>query len=88
MDRLQRTRLWIALESLLAGSLLIPAVGHAQTAIPPADEYRKLIAAGQSIQPLGAHPFGEKINLYNGSLSFEVTDISVPGIGPVLQLSR
>jgi hypothetical protein len=60
---------------------------HAQTA-SPTDEYRKLISAGQSIQPLGMHPFGESINLYNGSLSFEVTDVSVPGTGPTLQLSR
>ena len=60
---------------------------HGQT-VSPVDEYRKLIAAGQSIQPQGMHPFGESINLYNGSLSFEVTDISVPGTGPTLQLSR
>ena len=88
MDRLRRTRLWLALESVLAGSLLIPAVGHTQTAISPADEYRRLVAAGQSVHPLGAHPFGESINLYNGSLTFEVTDVSIPGIGPALQLSR
>lgn len=86
MDRLRRTRFGIALESVLAVLLLLPAVGHTQ--IAPTDEYSKLIAAGQSIQPMGTHPFGENVNLYNGSLSFEVTDVSVPGIGPVVQLSR
>jgi len=87
MAELRRAWLWIALELVLAGSLfLVPTVGHTQ--IAPTDEYPKLIAAGQSIQPMGTHPFGESVNLYNGSLSFEVTDVSAPGIGPVLQLSR
>ncbi|MEY2153047.1 hypothetical protein AB7849_19235 [Rhodanobacter sp. 115] len=54
----------------------------------PEDEYKKLIQVHTGIQPLGAHPFGESINLYNGALSFEVTDVSLPGSGPTLQLSR
>lgn len=36
----------------------------------------------------GAHPFGESVNLYSGSLSFEATDASIPGEpGPALSLS-
>jgi RHS repeat-associated protein len=37
---------------------------------------------------LGAHPFGENVDLYTGALSFEVTDISIPGNGPTLTLGR
>ena len=78
---------WVVAYGAALSLLFVAGAGHAQTA-SPTDEYRKLISAGQSIQPLGTRPFGESINLYNGSLSFEVTDISVPGTGPTLQLSR
>jgi len=78
---------FIAFALLAAVSLLEPARVHAQS-VSTTDEYRKLVTAGQSIAPLGAHPFGESVNLYNGSLSFEVTDASVPGTGPTLSLSR
>lgn len=78
---------WVVACGAVLSLSLSAGAGHAQT-VSPTDEYRKLIAAGQSIQPLGSHPFGEMINLYNGGLSFEVTDISVPGTGPTLQLSR
>lgn len=92
MNRLRRTQLWLAMESLLVGSLIVPAVGHAQTTssspVTPEDEYPQLVKAAQKIAPSDQHPFGERINLYDGTLSFEVTDISVPGIGPVLQLGR
>lgn len=69
------------------GCLLVPMLGRA-AAVTPTDEYLKLISAGQKIRPMGAHPFGESINLYSGALSFEVPDVSVPGTGPALQLSR
>src|SRR6185437_10311216 len=78
---------FIAFALLAAVSLLEPARVHAQS-VSTTDEYRKLVTAGQSIAPLGAHPFGESVNLYNGSLSLEVTDASVPGTGPTLSLSR
>jgi YD repeat-containing protein len=78
---------WVVAYGAALSLSFVAGAGHAQT-VSPTDEYRKLIAAGQSIQPLGMRPFGESINLYNGSLSFEVTDISVPGTGPTLQLSR
>ncbi|GAA0264612.1 hypothetical protein [Rhodanobacter caeni] len=61
---------------------------HAQAAVTPEDEYKKLIRVNEEVQPLGATPFGENVSLYNGSLSFEQTDISLPGDGPTLQLSR
>lgn len=67
-----------------------PALCHAQSAptVTPENEYPQLIKAGQKISPLGPHPFGEQINLYDGTISFEITDIDVPGIGPALQLGR
>lgn len=78
---------FIALSLFATAVLLWSTVAHGQD-VSPTDEYRKLVTAGQNITPLGAHPFGENVNLYNGSLSFEVTDISIPGIGPTLSLSR
>lgn len=61
---------------------------RAQSAVTPEDEYKKLIHASADAQPLGENPFGEQVSLYNGSLSFEQTDVSVVGNGPLLQLSR
>jgi YD repeat-containing protein len=61
---------------------------HAQTAATPEGEYKQLIKVDQDIQPLGAHPFGENISLRDGTLSFEQTDVSVPGNGPTIQLGR
>ncbi|MEY2168377.1 MULTISPECIES: hypothetical protein [unclassified Rhodanobacter] len=60
---------------------------HAQT-VTPEDEYKQLIKVNQDIQPLGAHPFGENISLYDGTLSFEETDVSLPGNGPTIRLGR
>ena len=54
----------------------------------PTDEYSKLINSASSITPLDVHPFGEYVDLYTGALSFNVTDISVPGIGPTLSVGR
>lgn len=68
--------------------LLVACVGVAHGFANPEDEYRKLIRVNEDIQPLGEHPFGENINLYDGSLSFTQTDISLPGNGPTLQLIR
>ena len=86
MDRLRRARLWIAFEFVLAGSLIVPVIGHAQ--VSPTDEYKELVTSAQDVTALGAHPFGERVDLDSGALSFEVTDISVPGTGPALTLGR
>jgi len=61
---------------------------RAQSTVAPEDEYKKLIRVSEDIQPLGENPFGEQVSLYNGSLSFEQTDVSLAGNGPLLQLSR
>ncbi|HWX65436.1 MAG TPA: hypothetical protein VNZ27_03310 [Rhodanobacter sp.] len=80
-------RVWqgICLSAVLLFSF--GALSHAQS-VTPEDEYKKLIKVDRDIQPLGAHPFGENISLYDGTLSFEQADVSVPGNGPTLQLSR
>jgi hypothetical protein len=64
------------------------AVVHAQTTVNPEDEYKKLIKVNEDIQPLGDTPFGERIGLYDGSLSFLQVDISVPGTGPTITVGR
>jgi len=68
-------------------SVLLPTLCLAQSVTPP-DEYKDLVKVSETIQPFGLHPFGENVSLYNGALSFEETDISLPGIGPTLQVSR
>lgn len=79
-----------ALKLLAATLVSLPILCQAQSSNPvtPEDEYMQLIKTAQTISPLGPHPFGEHINLYDGTLSFAVTDISVPGTGPALQLGR
>lgn len=52
------------------------------------DEYKKLIRVNEDVQPLGETPFGEQINLYDGSISFTQTDISQAGNGLPLLLTR
>ncbi|WP_350016393.1 RHS repeat-associated core domain-containing protein [Rhodanobacter sp. IGA1.0] len=68
--------------------LLLASVAHAQTAVTPEDEFKQKIRVSQDIQPLGDKPFGENINLYNGSVSFTQTDVDAPGNGPDLLLTR
>ncbi len=53
-----------------------------------ASGYRDRIKTAQTIQPLGETPFGETVDLYKGGLSFNQTDISFPGIGPTITISR
>lgn len=74
--------------SVFCFSLLGPGLLHAQTTVAPEDEYKKLIRVSEDIQPLGEHPFGESISLYDGSLSFQQTDVSASGTGPLMQLTR
>ncbi|TPG03900.1 RHS repeat protein [Rhodanobacter glycinis] len=80
--RLARLCLFVCMALSMSGAL------HAQSTVTPEDEYKKLIRVSEDIQPLGATPFGESVSLYNGSLSFDQTDVSLPGNGPLLQLSR
>ncbi|KAG9590063.1 hypothetical protein KCV01_g12006, partial [Aureobasidium melanogenum] len=54
----------------------------------PEDEYKKLVKVDEEIQPLGENPFGENVNVYDGTLSFHITDFSLPGSGPTIEISR
>lgn len=66
-------------------------VGHAQgqsAAVTPESEYQKRIKVSEDIQPVGDHPFGENIGLYNGALSFEENDVTLSGQGPDIVISR
>jgi YD repeat-containing protein len=74
--------------AILAAFLLPVSVAFAQTTATPEDEYKKLIKVNEDLQPLGENPFGERIGLYDGSLSFEQVDVSVPGTGPTITIGR
>jgi hypothetical protein len=70
--------------------MVLPLALHAQSqpVSSPEDEYKKLIKVSEDIQPLGETPFGEQISLYDGSLSFQQTDITVTGRGPAITVGR
>jgi YD repeat-containing protein len=71
----------------LAGAVGM-GTARADTEATPSTEYTRRIKLAETVQPLGETPFGENINLYNGTVSFRQTDISYPGIGPTITLSR
>ena len=79
--RWQGSCLWVAAWLMLSG------LCHAQSATPD-QEYQKLIQVDQNIEPLGEHPFGESINLYDGSFEFNVTDVNLRGNGPAITVGR
>ena len=74
----------------MAALTLATGIGrvHADTIVDPSTEYLNRIKVGETIQPLGETPFGESVSLYTGGISFRQTDISLPGIGPAITLTR
>ena len=76
-----RYTLWLGLLATLS------MTAHAQS-VTPDQEYKKLIQVDQNIQPLGEHPFGENVSLYDGTLSFNVTDVTLRGNGPTITVGR
>lgn len=58
--------------------LALPA-SQAQTVGSNYFEQGKLIRAGEAVGTLGADLFGDKINLYTGTVEFIQTDVSLPG---------
>ncbi|UPG88327.1 hypothetical protein L2Y96_12940 [Luteibacter aegosomaticola] len=65
--------------------------GHSlaqSAAVTPESEYQKRVKVSEDIQPVGDHPFGENISLYNGALSFDENDVTLPGQGPDIVISR
>lgn len=82
--RWQRSCLWVAALFVLAGSCHAQSSGGAT----PDQEYQKLIQVDQNIEPLGEHPFGENISTYDGSVTFNVTDVTLRGNGPTITVGR
>lgn len=54
--------------------------------VMPEQEYKRYLAAAQTITPLSS--FGEQISLRNGALSFRQVDLELPGIGPTIRIIR
>jgi RHS repeat-associated protein len=54
----------------------------------PWEEYAAQIQTRSTLASHGPDLFGDQVNLYNGALTFSVTDISVPGSGPPVELRR
>lgn len=54
--------------------------------VTPDQEYRRYLAAAQTITPLSS--FGERISLRNGALSFRQVDLELPGTGPTIRITR
>jgi len=52
------------------------------------DEYLRRLKVYETIQPVGSTPFGERLNLYTGDLTFSQTDVSLEGKGPAITLVR
>lgn len=52
------------------------------------EEYDKLISSRMSVTALGPDLLGDSVDLYSGALSFSTTDISLPGNGPPVALTR
>lgn len=64
---------------IVAGSMLVPLAAQAQIVPTWREEYEKRLKYGDLVEPLKGDIFGEKVNLYDGSVSLASTDISVPG---------
>jgi hypothetical protein len=60
------------------GIFLIANTVSAQTTTVIDEQYKQIKAPG-AIAKLGTDLFGDRVNLYNGSLEFTQTDVSIPG---------
>lgn len=52
------------------------------------DKYLRRLKISESVTPHGDAPFGEKINLYTGDLTFSQADVALEGKGPTIRLVR
>ena len=66
-------------KSIAAGALLCLFASAALPAESIYSEQDKLIRANRAVTTLGPDLFGDKVNLYNGTLEFVQTDVSLPG---------
>jgi RHS repeat-associated protein len=78
-----------ALRSLSALLLLASSANALAQTMEWGEEYAKRSKAAQQISPLGDDAFGDNLSLYNGSVTFTATDISIPGNNALpVELSR
>ncbi|WP_448101437.1 hypothetical protein [Luteibacter jiangsuensis] len=82
-----RSKTWARTLLLGVAALLAQTTALSQTTNPE-DEYKNLVKVDREVSPLGDNPFGESLNIFDGSLSFRVVDISVPGNGPTIEIGR
>ena len=61
--------------------VLAPVGVSAQIVPTWRQEYDKRLKYGDIVEPLKGEIFGEQVNLYDGSISFKATDVSIPGNG-------
>jgi YD repeat-containing protein len=89
-DRSRLRGPWARLAHVVTvASLLVPLVGAAQIVPTWREEYGKRLKYGDLVEPLKGEIFGEKVNLYDGSISFSASDITVPGnSGLAVSISR
>lgn len=65
---------------VLISMFMLLAVGICHAEIPSwHDEYGNRLKYAELVEPLKGEIFGENINLYDGSVSFSATDVSLPG---------
>ncbi|MEN5117155.1 RHS repeat protein [Luteimonas sp. TWI662] len=73
------TRISTAVCCLSVMALLLAGAAYGQSPMQPYQEYDKRIRATQMVAPLSSDMFGERINLFDRSTSFEHVDISIEG---------
>lgn len=63
----------------LALALLVSFTASADSGVAPYQEFIKKIQAAQAISLLKDSVFGDSVDLYTGSTTFQATDVSLPG---------
>jgi len=66
----------------------VPALAAAQGMRYPWEEYDKLIKRHTEVSAMSSGVFGESLDFYTGGIGFSVTDISLPGNGLPINVSR
>ncbi|TAN06853.1 MAG: hypothetical protein EPN38_07305 [Rhodanobacteraceae bacterium] len=60
-------------------ALFVAGAVHAESGVPPYQEFNQQIQAAQSVSPLTDAVFGDSVSLYTGATQFAVTDVSLRG---------
>ena len=76
--------------AVLAGLCVFAASAPAQTTDYGnfAEEYTKLVSKASDVSHLDDRLFGDEVSLYSGGLSFTQTDVSLPGNGFPMAITR